>query len=263
MISHPHEGRLFIAVAFYLLLVVLACGSGYWQARFLPVRFSGEKLLISFLVGSFVALATYCLERLTQSRVQLFQIILSLGWFLLQGVAGEITVHAAAWRKKNCEGVQTQNTTAMKNPFQLQVVKTLFVPAWNDMVKAEAITFWQGRGINFDEVTDNYLRGHRGSVWGNLTSFDMSKLITDLTLTISPTEPHEVFCCLEIDTQFQVVTEWNREYWQLELDTFESHLLYGDQKEGEWDQLRKESRASDYLWVLSLGWIRRKMPHKP
>ena len=173
----------------------------------------------------------------------------------------EVTVQAAA-RERPVKGFK-ESAVDMKELFQLQVVKTMYISTWNEQVKAEAIAFWQRRGISFNEVTDNHFEGRRGSVWGNLTSFDMSRLITNLRLTVSPTKPYEVFCCLDIDTRFQVVTEWNKEYWQLELDTFESHLLCGDQKEGEWDQLRKESRALDYLWVLSLGWIRRKMPHKP
>lgn len=151
----------------------------------------------------------------------------------------------------------------MKSLFQLQVVKTMYISTWNEQVKAGVIAFWQGRGISFDEVTDSYFKGHRGSVWGNLTSFDMSKLITDLTLTISPMEPYKVICSLDVDTRFQIVTDWNKEYWQLELDTFESYLLHGDQKKGEWDQLRKESKALDGLWVLSLGWFRHRIPRKP
>lgn len=151
----------------------------------------------------------------------------------------------------------------MENLFQLQVVKTMHIPIWDQQVEEKAVAFWQERGINFSEKTPRRLLGNRGSIWGNLTSFDMSKLITNLTLTISPMEPYEVSCCLDVDTRFQVVTEWNKEYWQLEMDTFESYLLYGDQKKGGWDQLRRESRALDYLWVLSLGWIERRPPHKP
>jgi len=93
---HLSAGRLFAGVVLYLSLVVLACGSGYWMARYLPVRFNGEKVLIGLLIGSLAALATYGTEKLTQSQVQLSQVISPLGWFFLQGLAGEITVQAAS-----------------------------------------------------------------------------------------------------------------------------------------------------------------------
>ena len=98
---HLSNERLLVGVVGYLFLIGLACGSGYWMARSLPVRFKGEKFLIALLAGSLVALATYGLEKLMQEQVHLYQIISPLAWFLLWGLAGEITVQAVARRKRD------------------------------------------------------------------------------------------------------------------------------------------------------------------
>lgn len=100
MDPHLTNSRLFVIVVLYLFMIALACGSGYWMARLLPVRFNGEKVLIGLLIGSLAALATYGVEKLTQSQVQLFQIISPLGWFLLQGIAGEVTAQTTSRRRR-------------------------------------------------------------------------------------------------------------------------------------------------------------------
>jgi len=99
MDPHLSNSHLFVIVVLYIFLIALACGSGYWMARHLPVRFNGEKVLIGLLTGSLAALATYGIENLTQSQVQFSQIISPLSWFLLQGIAGEVTVQTSSWRR--------------------------------------------------------------------------------------------------------------------------------------------------------------------
>ena len=98
MSPHLNDSHLFVIVILCLFLIALACGSGYWIARFLPVRFNGEKVVIGLLNGTFAALATYGVEKLTQSQMHLSQFILPLGWFFLQGLAGEVTVQITARR---------------------------------------------------------------------------------------------------------------------------------------------------------------------
>ena len=149
----------------------------------------------------------------------------------------------------------------MNNMLQLQVVKTIQVPIWDEQAKQKVITFWQGRGITFGEVTEGHLRGHRGSLWGNMTSYDMSKLLANLT--ISQIGPNEIVCQLDVDTRGQDITDWNKAYWQLEMDTLESSLLHGDQKEETWQQFRKDSKAAAWQWSLSFARFGRKMPRKP
>ncbi len=143
----------------------------------------------------------------------------------------------------------------------LQFVKVIQVPVWDEQAKQKVIIFWQGRGITLKEVSDSRLRGHRGSLLGNLTSYDMSRLLADLT--ISQIEPNRISCQFDIDTRYQDITEWNKAHWELELDTLESYLLHGDKKEEEWQQFRKGSKAAAWQWSLSFTWLGRKMPRKP
>ena len=97
---HIAEGHLLVEVLLCLFLIILACGSGYWMARFLPVRFVGEKVFINLFIGSLVALATFGLEKVMQNQVQREQVLLPIGWFLLQGIVGEITVQVASRRRR-------------------------------------------------------------------------------------------------------------------------------------------------------------------
>jgi len=154
-----------------------------------------------------------------------------------------------------------QKDEAMNSPFRLEVVKTIHVPVWDEQARQRVTTFWQGRGVAFSEVTTGRLRGHRGSLWGNLTSYDMGKFLANLT--ISQVGPTELLCQLDVDTRGQDITEWNRAYWGLEMDTLESFLLHGDQKEEEWEQFLKESKAAAWQWSLSFRRLGRKMPRKP
>ena len=100
MTPHPSGSSVFVVAALFLFMIVLACGSGWWMARFLPVRFNGEKVVIGLLTGGLVALATCGVDKLIQGRVRADHIALTLGWFFVQGLAGEVTVQIAARRRK-------------------------------------------------------------------------------------------------------------------------------------------------------------------
>lgn len=111
-----------------------------------------------------------------------------------------------------------------------------------------------------ETATEN-LQGRRGSLWGNMTSFDMGKLRAQLT--VSRTGSTEIECVLDVDTRYQDITEWNKAYWHLEMDTLESYLLRGDLREDEWQKFQRSSRAAAWQWTLSLTQRGRKMPPKP
>jgi len=140
----------------------------------------------------------------------------------------------------------------------LRIAKAIEIPAWDASARQNAVIFWQKRGMVFTEITDISLTGHRGSWFGNLTSYDMSKL--KAILTTSQIGPQEIFCSLEINTEFQMITEWNKAYWELELKTLESFLVRGDQREQEWEQFQKDSKAAAWQWSLSFTWLGRKLP---
>ena len=107
--------------------------------------------------------------------------------------------------------------------------KRIQIIAWEEETRQKIISFWQEHGVVFANTQGDILQGQRGSMWGNLTSFDMSKLMA--TLTVSRMDEAEIECVLEIDTYAQYITSGNKAYWQREMDTFESWLLRGDKKE--------------------------------
>ncbi|MCW3062781.1 MAG: YopJ Serine/Threonine acetyltransferase protein [Capsulimonas sp.] len=131
----------------------------------------------------------------------------------------------------------------------MKITKAISIPNWNDEARDTAIAYWQSRGIVFTDVSEDRLTGKRGSPWGNMTSFDMSKLVA--ILMIDHVKDGEVICVLDVDTSFQAITEWNAAYWGLEMDTFESVLLHGDAREQEWREFQKNSRAAAWRWTLS------------
>lgn len=131
----------------------------------------------------------------------------------------------------------------------LRVGKKMALPAWNEDFQRRAIGYWEGRRFRFEKSSGGVLEGTRGSIWGNLFSFDMSKLRT--RLVIRETTQNVIESVLDIDIQFQVVTDYNMLYWMLELETFETALLEGDYQEGRWDRFRKADRRAAWSWLMS------------
>jgi hypothetical protein len=143
----------------------------------------------------------------------------------------------------------------------MRITKSISLPEWHDEVKQKVIDFWQERRVTFSETAGDTLRGRRGSLWGNLFSFDESRLAADLT--ISRTGEANIECVLNVDTRYQDIVEWSEAYWRLEMDTLETYLLRGDQREQEWQQFREDARAAAWKWVLSCTLLGRNMPRRP
>ena len=129
-----------------------------------------------------------------------------------------------------------------------EVRKSIQLPTWDEEMRQKLVSFWQQRGIVFTEKSENLLVGKRGSLWGNLTSFDMSKLTTNLT--ISRSKGCLIECKLEINTVMQEITHFNRAYWQLELDTLESWLLFGFKRDAEWREFHNAVRKESVNWAV-------------
>lgn len=125
----------------------------------------------------------------------------------------------------------------------------MVLPVWNEDYQQRAVEYWKGRGFHFGKPSGDTLEGRRGSIWGNLFSFDMSKLRT--RLVIRKTDQNAIESMLDIETQFQIITDYNMLYWMLELDTFESALLQGDYQEGRWARFREANRRAAWSWLMS------------
>jgi hypothetical protein len=107
--------------------------------------------------------------------------------------------------------------------------------------------YWEGRGMKFIERSEFYLKGKRGSLLGNLISFDMKHIISKVEIR---KEPQEIKCELWVNTIFQYMTKANKRFFQLELETFERYLLFDDLNEEAWQTLTNESKRQDLLFIL-------------
>ena len=99
--NHPTVARIVIVSVFFLALAVLAVCNGYFRARSLPIRFHGEKLLISVLLGGLLTFSLYGFERLEGSPTHPEHLWQLFGFFLLSGASAEVTVHLRAGRSRN------------------------------------------------------------------------------------------------------------------------------------------------------------------
>ena len=124
------------------------------------------------------------------------------------------------------------------------------MPAWDDSTWQAIASFWALRGFRCDAVQDSTLRGTRGSLLGNCVRFDMSRLKTNLV--IERTNPQDCRCAINVNTIFQLITEYNKAHWRLELDTFEGFMTSGDLNSKEWRQYRSRAISFDILFVVGL-----------
>jgi len=138
----------------------------------------------------------------------------------------------------------------MKWPI-ITIRRSFAIPSWDASFVDKAMVFWKDRGMEFSATQGSVLEARRGSVLGNLISFNMSTLIAKLT--ISSVDPTHVAATLEVDSRYQQITGWNREYWRLELKTFESFVLRGDLQEPRWQHFLKANRKAAIEWTATLG----------
>ncbi len=129
-----------------------------------------------------------------------------------------------------------------------QVNKSFEYEDWNAFSRWRMKEFWENRGFRFGEISHNRIVGSRGSIWGNLFSFRQVDLLASLSIT--PAEKGLIDCELTINTSMQIITTYDFEFWELEVETFGSFLLSYDLKESEWKNL--QSRWYE-MWLEIFG----------
>jgi len=131
----------------------------------------------------------------------------------------------------------------------MKISKVIILPDQNCVTNQQILNFWQNRNVKILLNSKNQFIGERGTIFGNLLSFNMNRLITNIIISKNHTE---LICELNINTIFQTITKWNKEYWDLELNTFESVLLKNDYREQEWTEYFKKARKSNFRWVMKI-----------
>jgi len=122
-----------------------------------------------------------------------------------------------------------------------------------DEDKGKIIKFWESRGIKFENLKSEILIGKRGSILGNLTSFNMQKIITKIT--IKKLNEKQIELTIDVATIFQHITESNAEYWKLEIKTFIEYLANNKLLLDVWVDYAKRAKKSNIKWVFSIIFI--------
>jgi hypothetical protein len=132
--------------------------------------------------------------------------------------------------------------------------RTFHVPKWDDATRKKTIEFWVKRGVVFSEPWGSTLVGNRGSQLAGFFSSSMGKLTAKLAITVSfEGDVHSVLSITVGKYLEGFVTEPDREHGNLELETFESFLLRGDELTEKWKQFRKSSVEADLSMALKLS----------
>ena len=116
--------------------------------------------------------------------------------------------------------------------------------------KIEEVTkeYWHSRDFQFEEKQD-VIYGKRGSISGNLFSFDMSKLICDLYINIKDNK--RISIDLILNTQYQDITEVN--LWDLKLEILMFQRFVNDLPKPDFlDEFIKFRNKSAILWTFTI-----------
>lgn len=130
------------------------------------------------------------------------------------------------------------------------VERTFAIPMWDDSVQQRVVAYWSKRRFKFTQISDNALSARRGSWLGNMISSDLTAMKSELSIKAISTS---ISCIMEVNPRFQIISEWDRTWWTLEMKIFESFLLQGDEQAELWKQFKKEHKAVLLKWSFSGG----------
>jgi hypothetical protein len=133
---------------------------------------------------------------------------------------------------------------------QLEITKTI-PQDWTEDSVSKLKAYWSGRGFEFTNDHTTPLSAKRGFILWNLITYNMARLATGLTICPGPS--NQIFVTMKVCTMWQIITEWNRKYFDLEMEFCESFLESGDLRETEWETFTKGHRKANLLWSITLG----------
>src|SRR5262249_47176447 len=111
--------------------------------------------------------------------------------------------------------------------------RTIPLSVWDQPTRARVELFWREHRFKVIETSEYTLEGTRGNYWHNLYTGDMRDVVSQLKVCWDDSRK-VLYCSLIVDTIFQIVTEWDEEFWRMELDIFQTYLLHNDKQDEAW-----------------------------
>ena len=130
---------------------------------------------------------------------------------------------------------------------------------WDESSIEKSIKYWEENRFQCRRTNALGIEGKRGSIWGNLVSFDMTKLICDLDLTFS--HPKTIKVSFNLNTFGQIITGWNMAFLQLEMLLFRRHLLNLTNCQVP-DEFKSDRRKAAICWSISFAQFGNKLKPK-
>ena len=135
----------------------------------------------------------------------------------------------------------------------MRLLRHVSVPSWNSETADLAVRYLRSRGYADARVSDHpygpVVDGTRGSLLGNLISFDMTKLRAKIKVLLH--SPGSVTVDLDVDTTGQQITQWNVATWRIEIAELHSILRGGGLLDDVWRRFRKDYRAANLRWTFT------------
>lgn len=140
------------------------------------------------------------------------------------------------------------------NMSSMRILYSFEVEKIDEVKKREIVQYWKLAGFNLEKC-ENIFWGSRGSMFGNIISFDMRKLLCKCEIQFFD---NKITTNLIINTNFQYITEWNVHSFILELLLSKTTLCHNQIP--DWIPLFwKKTKKSELIWIFTLGIRGRKL----
>lgn len=133
----------------------------------------------------------------------------------------------------------------------LEFGRTFVAPSgWDDAARSVAQVFWQHRHFAITRLDASGLAGRRGTLLGNLTSFDMRRVLATVNVSASG---DSVSARVLVDPRLQMITDWDRAFFRLELVEFQSLMQTGSGLQPVWADYQAAGKSAALWSAVTLG----------
>jgi hypothetical protein len=132
-------------------------------------------------------------------------------------------------------------------PAKRFLTTSIVLPVWDRDARIRTVNYWRGRHFNMRETSHYTFEGTRGNWFGNMLSYEMAHVITKLSVVWDEAQS-TLYCAFSVNTFGQYITEWNEEYWKLELELFEEFIKTGSSQDDRWKAFVNAHTKAAFRW---------------